>query len=43
MEVIRSMKPSLSHTDLLIYEGIKNKMEGNERINRQGTNKIGFK
>lgn len=43
MEVIRSMKPSLSHTDLLTYEGIKNKMEGNERINRQGTNKIGFK
>ncbi len=43
MEVIRSMKPSLSHTDLLTYEGIKNKMEGNERINTQGTNKIGFK
>ena len=43
MEVIRSMKPSLSDTDLLTYEGIKNKMEGNERINTQGTNKIGFK
>lgn len=43
MEVIRSMKPSLSHTDLLTYEGIKNKMEGNERINTQRTNKIGFK
>ena len=43
MEVIRSMKPSLSHTDLLTYEGIKNKMEGNERINTQETNKIGFK
>lgn len=43
MEVIRSMKPSLSHTDLLTYEGIKNKIEGNERINTQGTNKIGFK
>ena len=43
MEVIRSMKPSLSHTDLLTYEKIKNKMEGNERINTQETNKIGFK
>ena len=43
MEVIRSMKPSLSHTDLLTYEGIKNKMEGNGRINTQRTNKIGFK
>jgi len=43
MEVIRSMKPSLSHTDLLTYEEIKNKMEGNGRINKQGTNKIGFK
>ena len=43
MEAIRSMKPSLSHTDLLTYEGIKNKMEGNERINTQETNKIGFK
>lgn len=43
MEVIRSMKPSLSHTDLLTYEEIKNKMEGNERINTQETNKIGFK
>ena len=42
MEVIRSMKPSLSHTDLLTYEEIKNKME-NGRINKQGTNKIGFK
>ena len=43
MEVIRSMKPSLSHTDLLTYEEIKNKMEGNGRINTQETNKIGFK
>lgn len=43
MEVIRSIKPSLSHTDLLTYEKIKNKMEGNERINTQETNKIGFK
>lgn len=43
MEVIRSMKPSLSHTDLLTYEKIKNKMEGKERINTQETNKIGFK
>lgn len=43
MEVIRSMKPSLSDTDLLTYEEIKNKMEGNGRINKQGTNKIGFK
>lgn len=43
MEVIRSMKPSLSDTDLLTYEKIKNKMEGNDRINTQETNKIGFK
>lgn len=43
MEAIRSMKPSLSYTDLLTYEKIKNKMEGKERINTQETNKIGFK
>lgn len=43
MEVISSMKPSLSHTDLLTYEDIRNKMDGKEIDKIQKANKIGFK
>lgn len=44
IEVIKSMKPSLSHTDLLSYEQIKNKMEQKEDVaNTSRKNKIGFK
>ncbi len=43
MKVISSMKPSLSHADLLTYEDIRNKMDGKEIDKIQKANKIGFK
>ena len=43
IEVIKNLKPSLSHTDLLTYEEIRRKMDGKEIDKAQKTNRIGFK